>query len=316
MQNDIGESRAHESGLAGSNAQRGPILVTGSHRSGTTWVGRILSKAPRARLVHEPFNLKMVSSARSFDPEVWYRYIHDGNADQYRDAIRPTLETLPYHHDLSRGVPSLRRTIRAKLAFAIRGKRDRVIYKDPLAFFSAPWLSREFSMIPVVMIRHPAAFVSSIILKDWRFDFANFTRQPALLDGPLAPWRDRIEAAARTEPALDEHAILLWNCIYGTALRYREAHPSWVFRTHEEMSLDHVAEFARLFKELGLEFGPDQRSALDEMSGAHNPAEQGKNQFFRNSRETINTWKTRLSTPQIDAVLKGTEDVRLKFYPE
>lgn len=279
-------------------------------------MGRILSTAPRARLVHEPFNLTMVSPARSFDPKVWYRYIYEGNTDQYHEAIRRTLETQPYHHDLSRGSPSLRRTIRAHLAFAIRGKRDRVIYKDPLAFFSVPWLAAEFGMIPVVMIRHPAAFVSSVLLKNWRFDFTNFTRQPALMDGPLAPWRDEIEAAAQTEPELAAHAILLWNCIYDTAERYREAHPTWIFRTHEEMSLDHVAEFARLFDELGLDFGPNQRHELDQMSGAHNPAEQGKNQFFRNSRETINTWKTRLTTGQINAVLKGTEEVRLKFYPE
>ena len=315
MQQDIG---GHESGSDGSDAasRHAPILVTGSHRSGTTWVGRILSEAPRARLVHEPFNLTMVSEGRNFDPGLWYRYIHDGNADQYREAIRRTLETQSYHHDLSHGASSLRQTLRAKLAFAVRGRRDQVIYKDPLAFFSAPWLHSEFGMIPVVMIRHPAAFVSSVKLKNWRFDFANFTGQPDLLDGPLAPWREQIEAAAHTPPELGAHAILLWKCIYGTALRYRETHPHWIYRTHEEMSLDHTREFARLFKDLGLTFGPEQQQALESMSGAHNPAEQGKNQFFRNSRETISTWKTRLTAPQIDEVLTGTEDIRLKFYPE
>lgn len=199
MQTETGGNGSQESIPAGSGAdvKHGPILVTGSHRSGTTWVGRILSTAPRARLVHEPFNLTMVSPARSFDPKVWYRYIYEGNTDQYHEAIRRTLETQPYHHDLSRGSPSLRRTIRAHLAFAIRGKRDRVIYKDPLAFFSVPWLAAEFGMIPVVMIRHPAAFVSSVLLKNWRFNFTNFTRQPALMDGPLAPWRDEIARLRR-----------------------------------------------------------------------------------------------------------------------
>jgi hypothetical protein len=315
MQQDIG---GHESGSGGSDAadRHAPILVTGSHRSGTTWVGRILSEAPRARLVHEPFNLTMVSEGRNFDPGLWYRYIHDSNADQYREAIRRTLETQPYHHDLSRGATSLRRNLRARLAFAVRGKRDRVIYKDPLAFFSAPWLHSEFGMIPVVMIRHPAAFVSSVKLKNWRFDFANFTGQPDLLDGPLAPWREQIEAAAHTPPELGAHAILLWNCIYGTAQRYREAHPHWIFRTHEEMSLDHTAEFARLFKELGLTFGPEQQQALEETSGTHNPSEQTEQQFRRNSRANIDNWKTRLEPAEIDVILKATKDVRVQFYDE
>jgi hypothetical protein len=309
MQHDD-DARGH--GAAGSAfpSDRSPILVTGSHRSGTTWVGRVLIHAARVRLVHEPFNLTMVSAGRDFDPGVWYRHIHDGNADQFRDGVRRTLETQAYHHDLSRGTAGLR----TKLAFAVRSRRDRVIYKDPLAFFAAPWLHREFGMVPVVLTRHPAAFASSLKLKNWRFDFTNFTKQPDLLDGPLAPWRDQIEAAARDEPQMIDHAILLWNCIYGTALRYREAYPEWIYRTHEELSLDHVNEFGRLFKDLGLVFGPAQRQRLEEMSGAHNPVEQTEQQFSRNSRENIDNWKNRLESAEIDAVLKGTEGVRTQFY--
>ncbi|MER3452975.1 MAG: hypothetical protein C4321_04710 [Chloroflexota bacterium] len=33
-----------------------PILVTGSNRSGTTWVGRILAASGRLNYVYEPFN--------------------------------------------------------------------------------------------------------------------------------------------------------------------------------------------------------------------------------------------------------------------
>ena len=31
------------------------VLVTGSHRSGTTWVGKILAEAPETCYLHEPF---------------------------------------------------------------------------------------------------------------------------------------------------------------------------------------------------------------------------------------------------------------------
>ena len=34
-----------------------PILVTGSHRSGSTWTGRIISAAPHVGYIHEPFNI-------------------------------------------------------------------------------------------------------------------------------------------------------------------------------------------------------------------------------------------------------------------
>lgn len=33
-----------------------PILVTGSHRSGSTWVGNIMATSPSVNYIHEPFN--------------------------------------------------------------------------------------------------------------------------------------------------------------------------------------------------------------------------------------------------------------------
>src|SRR5882672_1880226 len=33
-----------------------PILVTGAHRSGSTWVGRMIARSPTIRYIHEPFN--------------------------------------------------------------------------------------------------------------------------------------------------------------------------------------------------------------------------------------------------------------------
>jgi hypothetical protein len=33
-----------------------PIVVTGTHRAGTTWVGEMISKSPEVTYIHEPFN--------------------------------------------------------------------------------------------------------------------------------------------------------------------------------------------------------------------------------------------------------------------
>ena len=35
---------------------RRPILVTGSHRSGTTWVGKTIALSPSVTYIGEPFN--------------------------------------------------------------------------------------------------------------------------------------------------------------------------------------------------------------------------------------------------------------------
>jgi hypothetical protein len=39
-----------------SNEKRKTILVTGSHRSGSTWAEQILAIAPNTGYIHEPFN--------------------------------------------------------------------------------------------------------------------------------------------------------------------------------------------------------------------------------------------------------------------
>ena len=34
-----------------------PIIISGSPRSGSTWIGRVLSQHPETKYVHEPFNV-------------------------------------------------------------------------------------------------------------------------------------------------------------------------------------------------------------------------------------------------------------------
>src|SRR5687767_8168951 len=74
-----------------SVAPRGGVLVTGSHRSGTTWVGRMLALARRTCYLHEPFK-------PGWDPpyvwtrfDTWNTYIHDGNAAAHERALARTV---------------------------------------------------------------------------------------------------------------------------------------------------------------------------------------------------------------------------------
>ena len=304
-------------------ATSGPILVTGSHRSGTTWVGRVLATAPRTRLINEPFNLKNVGRARPFDPGAWFLHIdRDSPADQ-RAQVAATLRQEGYVQRIrSRKSEALRvphrfvKRLPSHLTSAIRRLLgDRVIYKDPLAFFSADWLSDELNMTPVVMIRHRAAFVSSLKIKDWQFDFRHLTAQPRLM-ARLEPHRDAIERFAADPPDIVEQGALLWNCIYGVARDWHVAHPGWHFVRHEDLSLDPVAGFRALFLHLGLPFGQTQIDYIDEVSGAENPTEQTRDQFRRNSRANIDNWKRRLTASEIDVVMTRTEDVRPHFYQD
>lgn len=296
--------------------RKGPILVTGSHRSGSTWVGRTLASAPRTFYLNEPFNLERRSPERGFDPGLWFLAVDAESPRALRRAAASTLTGFAYWKKLPPEA-GLRERLRWRAIHAVKRLRgDRIVYKDPIAFFSTEWMADELGMIPVVTIRHPAAFCSSLKLKGWAFDFRNFTAQPRLMQGALAPWAEEIERAAAEPPDIVGQGILLWNCIYGIVDRWRRERPDWLYATHEDLSLDPVGGFRALFEALGLEFGPAQIAHLEEVSGGSNPSEQTQDEFRRDARANVDNWKRRLEPAEIDRVMKATETLRPRFYPD
>jgi hypothetical protein len=70
------------------------ILVTGSHRSGSTWVGKMIAQSPSVVYIHEPFNLEIgpcvgICSAKF---NYWFTYISPENESQVYRAIANTIK--------------------------------------------------------------------------------------------------------------------------------------------------------------------------------------------------------------------------------
>jgi hypothetical protein len=60
-----------------------PILVTGSHRSGTTWVGRMISLDIDVGYIHEPFNISLPPGYNKLELNYWFTYINSNYPNQY-----------------------------------------------------------------------------------------------------------------------------------------------------------------------------------------------------------------------------------------
>src|SRR5688572_23661618 len=69
-----------------------PILVTGTHRSGTTWVGKMLAADAGTAYISEPLNV--LHRPGVFRPKVkyWYQYICDDNEKEFLPGFRALLE--------------------------------------------------------------------------------------------------------------------------------------------------------------------------------------------------------------------------------
>ena len=74
--------------LPGRVAVQRPILVTGAHRSGTTWVGSMLALSPRIGLIHEPFSPITPPGVSSAPFDRFFRYVTDGERGAVRGAVR------------------------------------------------------------------------------------------------------------------------------------------------------------------------------------------------------------------------------------
>lgn len=298
-----------------------PILVTGSHRSGSTWVGRMLALAENTAYIHEPFNPNVRMPIISKPFKYWFTCMNESLESDYLPIFH---DIMSYSYPLSCNMPKVRTTrdvgqlIRDQILFLkYRMSKDRPIIKDPIALLSSEWLAKTFDMQVLVMLRHPAAFCSSLKLARWKFDFNQFLNQPTLMDGYLHPFREDIHEFSHADKSVVEQAILLWNCFHHVINLYKQQHHSWIFVRHEDISRYPIQEFESIYNALNLKFSPSVREKIMKASGEHNSIEQKiENQFVRNSKANINNWKKRLSQHEIELIRVKTENISSLFYGE
>ncbi|MCK4951687.1 MAG: sulfotransferase [Gammaproteobacteria bacterium] len=309
-----------------------PILVTGSHRSGSTWVGKTLAKARGVTYIEEPFNIGRNRRALCNATIPCWFYCVDKNNDA--DVLRAfqKMVSLRYGHfealkyilsekGLSKKKSTLLRAIKEEIEFA-RGRfsgQGRALIKDPIAIFSAEWIHSRLNADVVVLIRHPAAFVSSLARLGWSFDFRDLLEQEVLIDQYLSSYVGQIEKFAHNRKPVIEQGALLWTLIHYVINEYRTRHDDWVFARHEDLSTNPAAEFKNLYSRLGLDFDKDIENQIEEMTGSRNPVEAEKDAahgLHLDSRKSIAGWKSRLSLDEIKLIRAMTGDVADLFYNE
>ena len=212
--------------------------------------------APTSRTIWEPFNLRARQGVRQAPFRYWFTYVTNRNAAEFGPPLERMLE---WRYSIAAEIPTLRtpkdagRMIRDRwVVGSNRRARAVPIVKDPIAVFSAEWMSDAFDMDALVLVRHPAAFVYSIVKQGWWHPFDHFTAQPAMMRELFADRTDEIERfAPQPQPLLDQ-AILLWTLIHEHIADMRARRPTWRFVRHEDLSRDPVRGFRELFDWLGL----------------------------------------------------------------
>ncbi len=297
------------------------FLVTGAHRTGTTWVGRMLAAAPRLAYISEPLNVFHRPGILGAPVPYWYTYICNENESKYL----PTFQQLVnFRYHLFSAATALRsakdflRMGRDLGIFLQAGLLHRLpLLKDPFAVFSIPWFVERLNSRVVVTVRHPAAFASSLKRMNWSFDFNDLLNQPLLMHDHLEPYRKEMRSIA-TDDVIGQ-ASLLWAMVYRTVQAACQQDPSIRVVRHEDLSLDPVAGYQQLYDELGLNFTPGVKRKIMDSSSSENPAELSRKKVHSvklDSRANLDNWKHRLSSGEINLIRRATEEVAHLYYPE
>ncbi len=298
-----------------------PILVTGAHRSGTTWVGKMLAAHTDTAYISEPLNVLHRPGVLRAPVKHWYPYIHKANETDYLPAF---LELLDFDYHLGAEL----RAIRSRKDF-LRMLRDfgifylgamhgqRVLIKDPFAVFCAPWFAQRLDCSVVITVRHPAGFASSLKRLDWSFDFRDLLDQPVLMRDYLE--EDRAEMEAMQAGDILGQAALLWRMIYRVVHEFRAKHPDFIVVRHEDLSRQPREGFRELYGRLGLDFTSAVERTILNSSNSKNPSEASKKKVHSvklDSRANIGSWKKRLSPEEITRIRKLTGNVADLYYPD
>jgi hypothetical protein len=298
-----------------------PILVTGAHRSGTTWVGKMLASNRRVAYISEPLNTLHRPGVLRAPVKRWYTYICDENEGEYLPALQ---ETLGYRYHTWAELQSLRsskdmlRMGRDWWIF-LQGRifRQRPLLKDPFAVFSAAWFASRLDCAVVFTVRHPAAFASSLARLNWRFDFADLLAQPLLMQAWLEPFRTELEKMLAAPEDVIGQSSLLWRLIYHVICELKERFPQFLLVRHEDLSRDPLGGFQTLYSALGLAFTPQVETAVLKSSRPENPDElsrQAVHAVRLDSRANLRNWKHRLSEAEIARIHDLTRDVAARYY--
>lgn len=303
-------------------AQVDLAVVTGIHRSGTTFLANVLASASGTHLLgREPLNRRWgVAGA-----DTWYPVLTEAGSQggTTHGVTRPLLRLrrgrlVRWQHP-SGGIRPLRATleqnsvvVRARLAHQV------LVLKDPFLSVSLPFAHAHLTDRPIVVsMRHPCAWTMSLERVDWhpgwlvnqlqtRPEFAHVVDR---LDVPRRDWVGQ---------PLAEASAWAWTILTKTQREQISALPeggviSVPLESMRETPLDVALD---LVERVGL--SPDQHTVerITELTEGSEVAPQTTRQHVlkRDTRASVDAWRTRMDPADQRLVWSICEPVSSEFY--
>jgi hypothetical protein len=277
--------------LFGSRFYRNPsrdlnrsILVAGTARSGTTWLGDLIASQIPCRILFEPFNPDLVPEYHNF---------------RYFQYMRPGSEN-----------PKFRAFARMVFTGEIRNRwvdhqNEQIVseyrlIKEIRANLALKWLHDNFPEIPIIfLMRHPCAVVSSRMELGWATDsdIQPFLSQPDLVADHLC---DQLEFIRNAKTEEEKHAII-WSISNLVPLKqFQPGELKIIYYEHLCTQPEFV--LPAIFTSMG------QRYEVTAMDKINRPSQTTREtSAVVNGKDRLSLWKQKLTPLQIDNILRMVE---------
>jgi hypothetical protein len=280
-----------------------PILVAGTHRSGTTWVGQMLT-TPGMWHVHEPFN-----PANGLFGE-WFTYAAAGQ--RLPEVDRIVTAVLQGRIVSSVRMPWIQHPLMPMRLFP--QPIHRVLIKEPIGCLLSRYLTAQFGFQTLVLFRHPAAFVASVRTLGWpsQIHLQRLLAQPALMNSTLQPYRGVMERCAESDGL--EAAAALHGSLNRVLWQFVEEMPQMTPVCFEDLCADPLESFRELFARFNVPYTPAMRETHQRLCLAESRPQHSAHETVRRSSDMADKWRKQLKADEVRIVEEIWRSFEIPLY--
>lgn len=266
------------------------ILISGTGRSGTTWLAEILSKSLNYRLIFEPFHPKRVKMFRHIPYKVYLP--PDFKSEKYYNIFKQILSGEVQNSWINRDNH-------------INKSSGRII-KTIRASLFLKWLRNNFPKYPIIYIlRHPCAVVASRLRLNWEpILINNIHEYESLISNHLDKYIDLIND---TKTIL-EKTTCIW-CIENLVVLNTMQPDDFLITTYENLVANPNNEVKRIFNYIE----KDSINNIDDIIINKVSITARKDSAILKNKDPLKEWKTNLSEKEVETILEIVRNFNLDF---
>ncbi len=274
-----------------------PLVVTGSPRSGTTWLAEVIMERTDSILVWEPLNIGKNPLVKRLGFG-WRQHIPKGfewpEAEDYFQGLLSGKNVLPAQLEKNR-------TARV-------WKARQVLFKFCRANMLLPWLMERFGPFPAVhIVRHPCGVVAS------QLKHGSWDHIPSTFRVPDIPFRSVYEEHTSLIDSIrtpEERLAFVWALENKIPLSIPEDQRSWETIFYEDL----VENFQTVMSDLSGRWQVpfEDRKGGDEAKPSMTTTVQSP--VRKGGGQDLMGWRNTLSTDQVDRIMRVVEQVGMTLY--